>query len=243
MAEKVCGFFCIINSGMRFTGIPSQSCSLDGAGKHCLAKGHCREGDRVQCAEWMEGVAFDTRTFGCRIHKIQIKRCVVPDQDGALAVVKFHLLAYFLEDAIEGILLRDGQAQGEIMIRGNSVMKGYYKNLMRIGDEVWIGQQAFLHSAGGIDIGARVGIGPGVRIITSAHAEAGRHVPILNSPVELAPVVIEDDCDLGVGAIVLPGVRIGRGAQIGAGAVVTEDVPPYSVAVGVPAKVTRERQP
>ena len=130
-----------------------------------------------------------------------------------------------------------------VYVGHHAILKGYHKNLMRIGDEAWIGQQAFLHSAGGIDIGARVGIGPGVRIITSAHAEAGRHVPILNSPVELAPVVIEDDCDLGVGAIVLPGVRIGRGAQIGAGAVVTEDVPPYSVAVGVPAKVTRERQP
>ena len=112
---------------------------------------------------------------------------------------------------------------------------------MRIGDETWIGQQAFLHSAGGLEIGARVGIGPGVRIITSAHAEAGREVPILSAPIELAPVVIEDDCDLGVGATILPGVRIGRGAQIGAGAVVREDVPPYSVAVGVPAKVTRER--
>jgi acetyltransferase-like isoleucine patch superfamily enzyme len=63
----------------------------------------------------------------------------------------------------------------------------------------------------------------------------------LSSPIELGPVVIEDDCDLGVGAIVLPGVRIGKGAQIGAGAVVAQDVPPYSVAIGVPARVTRER--
>lgn len=124
-----------------------------------------------------------------------------------------------------------------------AILKGYYENKMRIGDETWIGQQAFLHGAGGIDIGARVGIGPGVRIITSFHREAGRHVPILSSPIELAPVVIEDHCDLGVGAIVLPGVRIGRGTQIGAGAVVAQDVPPYSVAVGVPAKVTRERPP
>jgi len=128
-----------------------------------------------------------------------------------------------------------------VYVGHNAILKGYHKNKMRIGDETWIGQQAFLHSAGGIDIGARVGIGPGVRIITSSHAEAGRDVPILNSPIELAPVVIEDDCDLGVGAIVLPGVRIGKGAQIGAGAVVTEDVPPYSVAIGVPAKVTRQR--
>ena len=128
-----------------------------------------------------------------------------------------------------------------VYIGHNAIIKGYHKNTMRIGDETWIGQQAFLHSAGGINIGARVGIGPGVRIITSSHAEAGRDIPILHSPIDLAAVVIEDDCDLGVGAIVLPGVRIGRGAQIGAGAVVTEDVPPYAVAIGVPAKVTRHR--
>lgn len=122
-----------------------------------------------------------------------------------------------------------------------AILKGYYKNTMKIGDETWIGQQAFLHSAGGIEIGARVGIGPGVRIITSSHAEAGRDVPILSAPVTLAPVVIEDDCDLGVSAVVLPGVHIGRGAQIGAGAVVTGNIPPYAVAMGVPAKVMRER--
>jgi acetyltransferase-like isoleucine patch superfamily enzyme len=128
-----------------------------------------------------------------------------------------------------------------VYVGHNAILKGYHKNTMRIGDGTWIGQQAFLHSAGGIDIGANVGIGPSVRIITSFHSEAGRDIPILSSPIEFAPVVIEDDCDVGVGAIVLPGVRIGRGTQIGAGAVVTEDVPPYSVAVGVPAKVTRQR--
>jgi acetyltransferase-like isoleucine patch superfamily enzyme len=128
-----------------------------------------------------------------------------------------------------------------VYVGHHAILKGYYQNWMRIGDETWIGQQAFLHSAGGIEIGARVGIGPGVRIITSSHAEAGRELPILDSPIELAPVVIEDDCDLGVGAIILPGVRIGKGAQIGAGAVVTADIPPYSVAMGVPAKVMRER--
>ncbi len=128
-----------------------------------------------------------------------------------------------------------------VYVGHRAILKAYYKNTMRIGDQTWIGQQAFLHSAGGIEIGARVGIGPGVRIITSAHGEAGREVPILSSPIELAPVVIEEDCDIGVSAVILPGVRIGRGAQIGAGAVVTEDIPPYCIAVGVPARVTRER--
>ena len=128
-----------------------------------------------------------------------------------------------------------------VYVGHQTILKGYHKNKLRIGDESWIGQQCFFHSAGGIDIGAHVGIGSGVRIITSKHAEAGRVIPILDSPVEFGPVIIEDDVDIGVGAIVLPGVRIGRGAQIGAGAVVADDVPAYAVAAGVPAKVLRKR--
>lgn len=159
-------------------------------------------------------------------HADQLKRC------GPDCVFEAGVLVFHPENIEIGT---------NVYVGHQAILKGYYKNLMRIGDETWIGQQAFLHSAGGIDIGARVGIGPGVRIITSTHAEAGREVPILRAPIELAPVVIEDDCDIGVGAILLPGVRIGRGAQIGAGAVVTGDVPPYSIAVGVPARVTRER--
>lgn len=128
-----------------------------------------------------------------------------------------------------------------VYVGHQAILKGYYKNALRIGDETWIGQQCFFHAAGGLTIGARVGIAPGVKILTSAHREEGRAVPILFSAVDLAPVVIEDDSDVGVGAVVLPGVTIGRGAQIGAGAVVTKDVPPYAVAVGVPARVVRER--
>ena len=122
-----------------------------------------------------------------------------------------------------------------------SILKGYPKGEMVIGDDVWIGQQVLFHSGGGLSIGDRVGIGPGVRIITSFHREEGYHKPILDSAVEFAPVTIGADCDLGVGAVVLPGVTIGRGVQVGAGAVVTADLPDYTVAVGVPAKVVRQR--
>jgi acetyltransferase-like isoleucine patch superfamily enzyme len=112
---------------------------------------------------------------------------------------------------------------------------------MVIGDDVWIGQQCFFHSAGGLTIGSRVGIGPGVKIITSYHEEEGRSRPILDSRIAFAPVVIGDDSDIGVGSVILPGVTIGRGVQVGAGAVVTRDVPDYTVVAGVPARVLRER--
>jgi acetyltransferase-like isoleucine patch superfamily enzyme len=128
-----------------------------------------------------------------------------------------------------------------VYIGHHAILKGYYRNEMRIGDETWIGQQCFFHAAGGLTIGARVGVAPAVKILTSHHAEAGRETAVIDSPVETAPVVIEDDADIGVGAVLLPGVTVGRGAVVGAGAVVTEDVPPYAVVVGVPARVLRYR--
>lgn len=128
-----------------------------------------------------------------------------------------------------------------VYVGHQAILKGYHSARMDVGDETWIGQQCFFHSAGGLRIGAHVGIGPAVRIITSSHVESGRDTPILDSPIRVAEVIIEDDADLGVGAVVLPGVTIGRGAQIGAGAVVTSDVEPYAVVAGVPARVLRMR--
>lgn len=122
-----------------------------------------------------------------------------------------------------------------------TILKAYYKNSMKIGSGTWIGQQCFLHSGGGLTVGKNVGIGPAVKIITSFHAEEGRTVPILHSRIEFAPVTIEDDCDIGVGAVILPGVTLGKGVQIGAGAVVTKSFDPYSVVAGVPAKIIRMR--
>lgn len=129
----------------------------------------------------------------------------------------------------------------DVYVGHYAILKGYYRNKMIIGSGTWIGQQCFFHSAGGITIGTNVGIGPGVKIITSGHKMDDVSLPILHSPVEMAPVVISDDSDIGVGAIILPGVTIGRGAQVGAGAVVTQSVEEYAVVAGVPAKVLRHR--
>jgi acetyltransferase-like isoleucine patch superfamily enzyme len=128
-----------------------------------------------------------------------------------------------------------------LYIGHGAILKGYYNSRMSIGDNAWIGQQVFIHSGGGVTIGRNVGIGPAVKILTSRHREEGTDIPILQSTVEFAPVLIEDDCDLGIGSIILPGVTLGRGTQVGAGAVVTKSVPPYSVVAGVPARVLRSR--
>ena len=130
----------------------------------------------------------------------------------------------------------------DVYVGHQAILKGYHKNRMVIGARSWIGQQCFLHSAGGITIGVRVGLGPGARLLTSTHElPADPDTPIMDGPLRLAPIVLGDGCDIGVGATILPGVTVGRGAQIGAGAVVAEDVPAGAIASGVPARVIRRR--
>jgi len=123
-----------------------------------------------------------------------------------------------------------------------SILKGYYKNTMVIGDHTWIGQQCFLHSAGGIRIGKAVGIGPKVTILTSQHFSEHIELPVHFAPLDFGEVILGDGCDIGAGAIILPGIKIGEGAIIGAGSVVTKDIPPYLIAAGVPAKVIKKRK-
>ncbi|MBI4975242.1 acyltransferase [Candidatus Peregrinibacteria bacterium] len=129
-----------------------------------------------------------------------------------------------------------------IYIGHYSILKGYHKNIMKIGDNTWIGQGCFFHSAGGLRIGRDVGIGPGVKIITSYHKMDDINIPILHSDIVYDEVIIDGECDIGTGAIILPGVKIGRGSQIGAGAVVTKDVKPYTIVAGVPARLIRYRK-
>mgnify|MGYP005993289087 CR=1 FL=1 len=129
-----------------------------------------------------------------------------------------------------------------VYIGHNTILKGYYKNEMIIGEGTWIGQNCFFHSAGGIEIGKNVGIGPSVKILTSNHISEYIEKPVLHNPIEFKKVIIEEDSDLGVGSIIMPGITIGKGSIVGAGALVTKDVPPYSIAVGNPAKIIRNRK-
>ncbi|MBL9002917.1 MAG: acyltransferase [Myxococcales bacterium] len=122
-----------------------------------------------------------------------------------------------------------------------------------MGRGSWIGQAAFLHAAGGITIGEDVGIGPHVCILSSSHVLPSRtaaaglpaepspddELAILRRPLTFAAVTLEAGCDIGVGAILLPGVTIGRLAQVGAGAVVTASVPPRTIVAGNPARALR----
>jgi acetyltransferase-like isoleucine patch superfamily enzyme len=110
-----------------------------------------------------------------------------------------------------------------------------------IGEHVYIGPGCVLFGAGGIEIGDGALISPGVVITSHQHTFAERDVEIRSQPLEFARVVIERDVWIGANATVLPGVRLGGGSVVGAGAVVTKDVAPGEVVMGVPARVQRQR--
>jgi acetyltransferase-like isoleucine patch superfamily enzyme len=112
-----------------------------------------------------------------------------------------------------------------------------------IGANSGIGQYSFIGCGGGVTIGRDVIMGQYVSFHTENHLHADLDRPILAQGVRRAPVVIEDDCWVGVKATFLSGARVGRGSIVAAGAVVRGDVPPYSIVAGVPAKIIGTRQP
>lgn len=121
-----------------------------------------------------------------------------------------------------------------------------FRNLPRAG--IHIGQNCFLgefnviRGQGGVRIGDNVYTGPMVQIVAVNHVYQDPARPIREQGITAEGIVIEDDVWLGAGVTVVDGVTIGRGSVIGAGSVVTKDIPPYSIAVGAPAKPIKDRR-
>ena len=110
-----------------------------------------------------------------------------------------------------------------------------------VGEHTFVGRGTEVGVLERVRIGAHVLIGPGVFITDHGHnLEAGR--PIGSQGCSSEPVDVDDDVWLGAHAVILPGVHIGSGAVVGAGAVVTRDVAPSTIVAGVPARVIRERE-
>jgi len=110
-----------------------------------------------------------------------------------------------------------------------------------IGDDVTIGKNVILIASGGVSIGNRSMIGHGSQIISEGHIIPPNRGPMRFSGPDPAPVIIENDVWVAAHVVILPGVRVGQGAVVAAGAVVTKDVPPFAVVGGVPARTIRVR--
>lgn len=113
-----------------------------------------------------------------------------------------------------------------------------FGNRVKLGKGVFINHSAILSPSGGIEIEDGVMLAPGVRIATINHDMNARH-----TIYTYGKVTIKKNAWVGMNVTICPGVTVGQYAVIGAGAVVTKDVPDYAVVGGVPAKVIRYQDP
>lgn len=109
-----------------------------------------------------------------------------------------------------------------------------------IGENSGIGRDSFIVASDLVDIGNNVMTGPQLIIYTANHGTE-RSMPMIQQPMVNSPVKIGNDVWIGARVTILPGVSIGDGAVVVAGAVVTKSVEPYTVVGGVPAKKIRDR--
>lgn len=126
-------------------------------------------------------------------------------------------------------------------IGDQAILQGRYDGRCVLGKHVWIGPQAFL-DARDLIVEDYVGWGPGARVLGSEHTGTPSHVPIIQTDLRISPVRVGAWSDIGVNSVLMPGVTIGKGAIVGAGAVVTGDVEPFSIVVGVPARFLKWRE-
>ena len=128
-----------------------------------------------------------------------------------------------------------------LAVHDNVLIK--YPDAIRLGDHVTINPGCIVVGAGGLTIGNDVMLGAGTKIVTTAHVTTRTDVAMRLQGLTSTPVVIEDDVWFGFDVKVLPGAVIRRGCVIGAGSVVTDEIPEYSIAAGIPARVIGSRKP
>ena len=110
-----------------------------------------------------------------------------------------------------------------------------------LGKRVSIHQFCYLDSQGSIEIGNDVAIGNHVKLLTSDHVFKNKNILIKDQGIEIDKIIIEDNVWIGAGVTVLKGVKIGENSVIGAQSLVNDNIPPNTVAVGIPCKVIKER--
>lgn len=173
-------------------------------------------------------------SFGAGLFKI-LMRLYSYIEDADLFVIRLFGLV-----PIHSVRVLVYMLEGLKMERGVHIHMGtqFFKlNKISIGEGTIIGQNAFLDGRDKLIIGKHVDIASDVMIYNSEH-----NINSENFDPVCAPVTIGDYCFIGPRAIILPGVRIGKGAVIAAGAVVVKNVDDYAIVGGVPAHVIGERK-
>lgn len=126
---------------------------------------------------------------------------------------------------------------------GCQIRAAMMRGRLDIGNDVLVNHGCYLSGGeAAVVIGNDVLLGPNVTVVSDMHRYDDPNRPIREQGFVGAQVIVEDDVWIGANAVVLPGVCIGRGSVVGANAVVSQDVPPFSVVGGVPARFIRQRE-
>ena len=141
------------------------------------------------------------------------------------------------------VAARDMSFAGTTLISDNCYFNAEGGNI-QVGHYTAFNLGVHINASGGgnIIIGSHCPIGPGVVMRTANHRFSNKDINIQEQGHDVADIIIEDNCWIGANVVILGGVHIGRGSIIGAGAVVTKNIPAMAVAVGVPAKVIKYRE-
>lgn len=170
------------------------------------------------------------KLYGCLPTSVRIRKLDrLSAQKGMLALGRRYALLRTLAAGVgDNVRIEDGC---------------YLKSVrgLTLGNNVSIWPMTYIEASGGVTIGSDVSIAHGVTIMSEEHEYADHDLPIKDQGKRFAPVVIEDNVWIGAKAVILSGVTVHTGAIIGAGAVVTKDIPENAVAAGVPARVIKIR--
>lgn len=128
-----------------------------------------------------------------------------------------------------------------VFIGAQTMIQGRFDGTCRIGNHVWIGPQAYF-DARDLVLEDYVGWGPGAKVLGSSHTGVPSDAAIITTPLVIKPVFVGFGADIGMNASLLPGIHVGANAIVGAGSVVTHDVPEYAVVAGCPARVLYFRE-
>ncbi|CAM3804710.1 2,3,4,5-tetrahydropyridine-2,6-dicarboxylate N-acetyltransferase [Aeromicrobium ponti] len=154
------------------------------------------------------------------------------------------------QEKIEDYVIENDRRNSAIPLLDMKNIKARIEPGAIIRDQVEIGDNAVIMMGASINIGSVVGEGTMIdmNVVLGGRATVGKNCHIgagtvlagVIEPPSAKPVVVEDDVVIGANAVVLEGVTVGKGAVVAAGAIVIDDVPPYTVVAGTPARVIKE---
>ena len=172
---------------------------------------------------------YDDTVFGARTRRVILRALCKSFGNGVkvgVGVLVLHPNTFDIGDAV--------------FIGNQTFLQGRHDGRCIIGAHTWIGPQSYFDCRD-LELGEYVGWGPGAKVLGSEHTGEPADVPIIQTDLVIKPVRVDAGADIGVNAVLLPGVTVGTGAIVGAGAVVTKDVAPHAIVAGVPAKFLRSR--